>query len=341
MINIPKIQISPLPYKDKLIVEVFRSNHLVTGPNIQVFEKGLADCFQFEYANTTSSGYAALFLALKSLRLKKASIVVPAVSTCQAITNAVLANGFEVVFCELDSNHMSLSEEALRELFRKKPFDAIIAPSHFGIPAPIEAYKKYRVPVIEDACQAFFTRTTIQSTADMVVLSFYPTKQFNCIEGGAVLHNNAEKALLIEDLRYYNHQTYFDGTTRFNLRMANLHAAFGCLLLEKLEEERNRLIEKRNFFIRGINQKDLLIDAQCEEGVIPWRFMIKSENPTLFEALNLANIQSDKEMNELSVTNLTRNYQNWFDNYQSIPFYSFMSQHDQKFIIQKINENEF
>lgn len=337
MSKIPKLKISPLPYSDKLIQEAFRLNQLVTGPHIGIFENGLSTYFDYKFVNTTSSGFAALFLALKSLKLDKAKVVVPSVSTCQAITNAVLANGFEVVFCELDSSHLSLSEEALNELYFKKPFDAIIAPSHFGIPAPIDAYKKYGVPVIEDACQAFFTRTTIKSTADILVLSFYPTKQFNCIEGGAVLHNNVEKAVIIEDLRYYDHQTYFDGTPRYNLRMVNLHAAFGCLLLEKLEEERNQLIEKRNFFIKGINQKDLLIAAQCEAGVIPWRFMIKSENATLFEELNQAYIQSDKEMIELCVSNSKVDCQNWFDNYQSIPFYSFMSQHDQKFIIQKIN----
>jgi dTDP-4-amino-4,6-dideoxygalactose transaminase len=335
--RIPKLRISPLPYEDKLIVDAFQANQLVTGPHIDIFEKGLATSFNYTYANATSSGFAALFLALKSLKLENAKVVVPAVSTCQAITNAVLANGFEVVFCEISPNHLSLAEDALAALFQEKQIDVIIAPSHFGIPAPIETYKKYGVPIIEDACQAFFTRTTIQSSADIMVLSFYPTKQFNCIEGGAVLHNSLDQNQLIADLRYYDNQIGFDGRARYNLRMANLHAAFGCLLLAQLTEERNILLKIRDSYISGVHQKKLLVAAQCEAGVVPWRFLIQSNKTKLFDYLSLANIQSDKEMVELQKS-ASETPQHWFDNFQSIPYFSTLKSEEQHFIIQSINE---
>ena len=337
MSRIPKLRISPLPYEDKLIVDTFQANQLVTGPHIGIFEKGLAACFNYNYANTTSSGFAALFLALKSLKLENAKVVVPAVSTCQAITNAVSANGFEVVFCEISPNHLSLAEDALAALFQEKQIDVIIAPSHFGIPAPIETYKKYGVPVIEDACQAFFTRTTVQSTADIMVLSFYPTKQFNCIEGGAVLHNNLEQNHRIVDLRYYDSQMDFDGQARYNLRMANLHAAFGCILLNQLTDERNSLLKIRDGYISGIHQKNLLLAAQCETGVIPWRFLLNSKDLKLFECLSFANIQSDIEMIKLQ-TNSSDEQENWLDKFQSIPYFSTLKLEEQHFIIQSINE---
>lgn len=337
MSRIPKLRISPLPYEDKLIVNAFQANQLVTGPHISIFEKGLATSFNYTYANTTSSGFSALFLALKSLKLKNAKVVVPAVSTCQAITNAVLTNSFEVVFCEIDPNHLSLAEEALAAIFREKQIDAIIAPSHFGIPAPIENYKKYGVPVIEDACQAFFTRTTIKSAADILVLSFYPTKQFNCIEGGAILHNSLDQNQLIEDLRYYENQIGFDGQVRYNLRMANLHATFGCLLLEQLTDERNRLLKIRDGYINGVHPKNLLVAAQCEAGVIPWRFLIKSNETKLFDHLSLANIQSDKEMAELKKSP-SDTHPHWCENFQSIPYFSTLKLEEQDYIIQSINE---
>ena len=331
---IPKLRISPLPYEDKLIAVAFQANQLVTGPHIGIFEEGLAACFGYTYANTTSSGFAALFLALKSLKLKNAKVVVPAVSTCQAITNAVLANGFEVVFCEIAPNHLSLAEDALAALFLEKQIDVIIAPSHFGIPAPIETYKKYGVPVIEDACQAFFTRTIIQSAADILVLSFYPTKQFNCIEGGAVLHNNLDRNQLIEDLRYYDNQMGFDGQARYNLRMANLHAAFGCLLLEQMEQERSRLVKIRDFYISGIHRKNLLVAAQSETGVVPWRFLIKSGEGAINDAFNFNSIQSDVELTSLVNTG----YSNaWFSELRSIPYYSHLPDVEQKLVIEVIN----
>jgi dTDP-4-amino-4,6-dideoxygalactose transaminase len=332
--DIPKLRISPLPFEDKIIVDAFQANQLVTGPHIGIFEKGLAACFNYTYANTTSSGFAALFLALKSLKLKNAKVVVPGVSTCQAITNAVLANGFEVVFCEIAPNHLSLAEDALAALFRENQIDVIIAPSHFGIPAPIETYKKYGVPVIEDACQAFFTRTIIQSAADIMVLSFYPTKQFNCIEGGAVLHNSLDQNQRIEDLRYYESQIGFDGQARYNLRMANLHAAFGCLLMEQLAEERSSLIKIRDSYISGVHRKNLLVAAQCEAGVIPWRFLIKSKDQSLLDSLITANIQSDIELASLVGTT---DSEIWFSHFRSIPYYSELPEFEQKFVIDEIN----
>jgi dTDP-4-amino-4,6-dideoxygalactose transaminase len=338
MSYIPKIKISPLPFKDKLIEEAFQSNQLVTGPHIKIFEERLAQTFGFKFANTTASGFSALFLALKSLKLNKAKVVIPAISTCHAISNAVLANGFEVVFCDLDPNHMSLCDHSLLKLFQENPFDAIIAPSHFGIPAPREVYRKYGVPIIEDACQAFFTRTNLKSTADLMVLSFYPTKQFNCIEGGAILHNSFDKSVIINDLRYYDNQQKFDGTARYNFRMSNLNAAFGCLSLEKIIDERNSLLSKRDNYIKGIKNKRLLLKEQCDSGIIPWRFLIKSTNSDFFDYLKLGNIQADIEMTQLQISSVDFKQKGWFEEFQSIPFYSSLNQQDQSYVIQKINE---
>ena len=335
---IPKFKIDKLPYKDNFIRNVFKMNQLVLGPHVKFFENGLSKCFNYKYANTTSSGYAAIFLTLKSLELKKARIVVPLVSTCQSITNAVLANGFEVVFCKIDSKHLSLSEDHLEEIFQKKPFDVIIAPSHFGIPAPIKSYRKYGVPIIEDACQAFLTRTKIKSSADFVILSFYPTKHFNCIEGGAILHNYPEKDKIIKDLTYYNQQHIYDGKSRFNLRLPNLHAAFGCILLKNLDSDYNIFIKIRDNYIRGIINSNILLPSQIEPGVIPWRFLINSKNSLLVENFKLSNIQIDKEMINLNKRIITRTHKQWFDDYHSIPFYKSISQKDQNFVINKINK---
>lgn len=337
MSNILKIRINSLPFEDQLIVDAFRANQLVIGPHVEIFEKGLADCFYFSYASTVSTGFAALFLALKSLKLEKARVIVPAISTCQAMTNAVLANGFEVVFCKIAPDHLSLDESALTELFSSNSFDVIIAPSHFGIPAPIEFYKKFGAPVIEDACQAFYTRTVIRSPADIMVLSFYPTKQFNCIEGGAILYNNPEYVKTIEDLRYYDHQLNFDGQSRYNLRMVNLHAAFGCLALKNIDQERRDLLKRRDNYIMGIKNKQLLLTAQSEESVVPWRFLIKSHELELFERLTVAGIQTDREMLLLQNFKNSINDQEWIDAYRSIPYFSTLKYEEQKFIIQNIN----
>jgi hypothetical protein len=119
--------------------------------------------------------------------------------------------------------------------------------------------------------------------------------------------------------------------------MANLHAAFGCLLLAQLTEERNILLKIRDSYISGVHQKKLLVAAQCEAGVVPWRFLIQSNKTKLFDYLSLANIQSDKEMVELQKS-ASETPQHWFDNFQSIPYFSTLKSEEQHFIIQSINE---
>jgi dTDP-4-amino-4,6-dideoxygalactose transaminase len=336
MSKIPTLKIKTLPFNNKLICDVFNNNHLVTGPHIQMFEDTLAKTFNFEYANSTSNGFSALFLALKSFKLRNAKIVVPAISTCLSINNAVLACGFDLLFCDIDPFHLSLSESHLEQLFNDFKIDAIIAPSHFGIPAPIDIYKKFGVPIIEDACQSFYTRTLIQSHADIMVLSFYPTKQFNCIEGGAILHNSNERNNMIEDLRYYDKQLNYDEIVRYNFRMENLHAAFGCLAFENLTSERNALKNLRDEYKKKIKNQNLLLSKQCEENIIPWRFILNSSDIDFFTFLNHSNVQSNNELLSISNNSFSSD-RDWIRNYFSIPFYSTLNLEDQNFIINTIN----
>jgi dTDP-4-amino-4,6-dideoxygalactose transaminase len=170
-----------------------------------------------------------------------------------------------------------------------------------------------------------------------MVLSFYPTKQFNCIEGGAVLHNSTERAEIIKDLRYYEHQTDFSGQARYNLRMPNLHAAFGCVLLDDIEKRYTQLDQLRANYCYGIKNEKLLIPAQCSSGVVPWRFLIKSEKEHLFENLRRAEIQTDQELTSLQAGFQFNDAPLWFKSYQSIPFFDKMTKEEQNHVIQEIN----
>jgi hypothetical protein len=63
----------------------------------------------------------------------------------------------------------------------------------------------------------------------------------------------------------------------------------------------------------------------------------QSNKTKLFDYLSLANIQSDKEMVELQKS-ASETPQHWFDNFQSIPYFSTLKSEEQHFIIQSINE---
>lgn len=338
MKQIPKLIIPKLPYSDERIIEVFEQNQLVTGSYVKLFEAELAREFNFQHASTTSSGFAALFLAIKSLNFKNAKVVVPLVSTCQSITNAVIANGLDVIFCNLDPKSLSLDINELNLIYKKSKFDLIIAPSHFGIPAPIESLRSYGVPIIEDACQSFFTRTKIHSSADFLILSFYPTKGFNCIEGGAILLNSSSFFQKIEDIKYYSHQVNFDNIPRYNFRMINLNAAFGYIQFEQIDKEIDRLLLIRNKYFQKILNKKIMVSAQFEENVVPWRLLLRKIDKNASDYITQSGIKIDKELVLLNSANNHQTVDNEYQHFRSIPFYSDISDKDQKFIIECLNQ---
>lgn len=334
---ITKLKIKPIPFGDDRIQDVINQNQLIKGPQILLFENKLCDLFGFQFCNTTANGFSALFLAIKSLKITTGKVIVPLVSTCQAMSNAVLANSLDVIFCPIDPFHMSLCKASLEKLVIDANVAAIIAPSHFGIPAPIEDYKVYGIPVIEDACQAFNTRTRIKSNADIMVLSFYPTKEFNCIEGGAILHNSSFLADIIEDIRYYEKQKSFDGVARYNMRLPNLNAAIGCVKLETLDQDLSDLKQVLDSYISGIKDTTIFIQMQLEKDVIPWRLMIHVDSDEKRSGFINEQIQSQFELNSLNHELLPSKHDSWFRKIQSIPFYGQLAQADQSRIIDYLN----
>lgn len=334
---IEKFKLKPIPFGDKRIQEVINENQLVVGPHVFLFEKQLCKLFGFGYCDTVVNGFSALFLAIKSLKIETGKIIVPLISTCQAIPNAVLASGLEVIFCPIDSSHLSLCESSLEKLLKDSSIKAIIAPSHFGIPAPIEKYKRYGLPVIEDACQAFNTRIRIKSCADIMVLSFYPTKEFNCIEGGAILHNSKSYKSVIDDIKYYNNQMSFDGIVRYNLRLPNLNAAIGLVKMDTLYQDLSDLRQILDSYIEGITNKSVFVKAQLENDVIPWRLLIHVDNEEKRLGFLKQKIKAQFELNSLCLDILPCNDDSWFRKLQSIPFYGKLDKADQSLIINYLN----
>lgn len=337
MKQVPKFLSNSLPFQDPIIQNVISTNQMVVGPHVEIFEEQLKDKFGYKYANSTSNGFSALLLSIISLGITNSKIIVPQTSTCHAVSNAVLASGNEVVFCKIDPNSLGFSTEFLEELISTNDISAIIAVSHFGIPAEIAAYKKYGIPIIEDACQAFFSRIELKSDADILILSFYPTKHFNCIDGGAILHNSHALAEKIIDIRYYDNQPKFDGKTRYNFRMANLHAAFGVVQFNQIEIDRNSLMDIKLKYLKMINNKELFITSQIRSEVIPWRFLIKKSSSDFISYLKSYGIQVDLELINVDDISIDTPEANWIEEIRSIPYYSKLSIENQIYIIDKIN----
>lgn len=247
-----KVIPSARPYLDdadkQAIQRVIASGWIADGDEIGAFESEFASFVGCKGGVAVSSGFAALHLCLVALNIGPGDeVIVPCVSTCPAIRNAVLAVGAKPVFADTNELDFNLSCESISKRISRNT-RAIIAPHHTGIPSDVHAINSLGVPVIEDCAQALGARLgdrPVGSIGFASVFSFYATKMITTVDGGMVMSHSADFLERVRDLRYYRAKA--DQSLRYNYKLQNLHAALGRTQLVKLAYfvERRRIIAAR------------------------------------------------------------------------------------------------
>src|SRR5579872_5671072 len=147
----------------KFIKEAFDSNWIApVGPALVQFENKIAEYNGVAYSLATSSGTAAIHLALIVLGVKAGDEVICSTFTFSGSCNPVIYQGALPVFVdsELTTWNMdpALLDKAIRDRIRfgKKP-KAIIVVDLFGMPAQMKPImdiaSHFEIPVIEDAAE--------------------------------------------------------------------------------------------------------------------------------------------------------------------------------------------
>jgi dTDP-4-amino-4,6-dideoxygalactose transaminase len=248
------------------LLAAFDSNWIAPlGPEVDAFERDLANRVGVQDAAALSSGTAALHLALVLLEMGPGDEVWTATLTFAATANAIRYVGATPVFIdsERESWNMdpALLSEALRDAAKKgKLPKAIIVVDLYGQSADydpiLEACKEYDVPVIEDAAEALgatYRGKAAGSFGVMGVLSFNGNKIMTTSGGGALV---SEDAALVERARYLASQArqpvahYEHLEVGYNYRLSNLLAALGRAQLGRLEH----FVERRREINRGYRE---------------------------------------------------------------------------------------
>ncbi|QHF59521.1 regulatory protein [Bacillus subtilis] len=150
----------------------------------------------------TSSGSAALVLALTLSGAGPGKEVIFSSFSCPNVIDAVLQTGASPVFANLDDD-LSLSFEDVKNKVTERTC-AVILTHVYGRQENmklIEWAKEKRIRVIDDAAQAMFTKqdgTFAGGLGDFGILSFGPSKPLGSIGGGALI---ARKEVLDKNAR--------------------------------------------------------------------------------------------------------------------------------------------
>ena len=263
----------------KTVSSVLESGQIAQGLKVHEFEKQFSGYIGKKNAAATSSGTAALHLALLALGVTdKDEVIVPSF-VCTAVLNAVLYTGANPVVADIDSETHNISVNSVRKAVTKQT-KAVIVPHVFGCPAELDKLAELGVPIIEDCAQAVgsdYNGQRIGSFGILSVFSFYATKVLTTGEGGMVVSDSEELVSRIKDLREYDNKD--DYAVRFNYKMTDFQAALGLNQLSQLEKflDRRRMIADRYF--KEFKDCGFLLPVRKKgREHIYYRFVVKTED---------------------------------------------------------------
>ena len=216
------------------VARVVRGGQLAQGPEVEAFEREVAERVGAPAAAAVSSGTAALELALQALEVGPgAEVIVPSYA-CDALHHAVTRRGARPVLADADSATLSLS--ALDAARRVGPRTrAVIVPHAFGLAVDPRAFEALGVPVVEDCAQALGASVggrAAGSFGRLAVCSFYATKLLTTGEGGMVL-GPPDLVARVRDARDYDERETL--APRVNAKLTDMQAALGRSQLRRLD----------------------------------------------------------------------------------------------------------
>jgi perosamine synthetase len=231
------------------------------GSYVVDFERAIGTACGAAEAVSTSSGTAALHLALAAIGVGPGDEVIVPSLTFIATANAVRYVGATPVFADSDPSHWCIDPADVARCVTART-RAIIPVHLYGHPADMDAITAIARPrgiaIIEDAAEALGTTyrgRPVGSIGDAGVFSFYGNKLITSGEGGMFVTGNktlADRARLLRDHAMDAERRYWHDEIGFNFRMTNLQAALGVAQAERMANFLARKIEIANRYRDGL-----------------------------------------------------------------------------------------
>jgi perosamine synthetase len=282
---IPYFRIAKPLSEQEAVQRISSSGAWAVGEEITLAEKELVRLFKKPYVILTSNGYSALFIAIKSLGIYNQQIILPAIGTCFAISNAIIASGNIPVFCDVNLEDGNCDRESVKLLVEAQSIQYIVSPNYAGNLSDITYFKdSLNLTVIEDACQSFFSSTYAPSSkADVQIFSFYPTKGINGIDGGAIVTENIEIFEASKSFVYYSEQVSYNTSEHYNFRFLNMNAAVLNSNLKRRQFIEDRLKAIENKYIAVLSTSGSIKHLKNKSSYLNHRFVLKFETETQLE----------------------------------------------------------
>ena len=251
----------------KAVMNVLHTPNLSIGPQIEAFEKRVAEYVGATEAVGVNSGTAGLHLCVRAAGIGSGDLVITTPFSFVASSNVLLYENAIPVFVDVDpltgnirpdgvaeaARDLAAGGRAARKWLPRKGAEnagklkAVLAVDVFGQPADYDALRQttdqFDLTLIEDSCEALgakYKGRFAGTLGDYGVFAFYPNKQITTGEGGLVVTNRGQDALFMKGLRSQGRapgDTWLQHTyLGYNYRLDEMSAALGLAQMERIEE---------------------------------------------------------------------------------------------------------
>ena len=275
---------SSMPDFDEYIEEIkgIWDSHWLTnmGPKHKKLQADLKEYLGVENIDLFVNGHMSLELSLQALKMQGEVITTP--FTFASTTHAIVRNGLEPVFCDINPDDYTIDVSKIESLITDRT--CAIMPVHvYGNVCNVEEIQriadKYGLKVIYDAAHTFgekYKGKGIGTFGDVSCFSFHATKVFNTIEGGAACFKNPEFGLDLYRLKNFGIRgPEVVDAVGANAKMNEFSAAMGICNLRHIDEEiakRKKVVERyreRLGNVNGIKLSPIQEDVQSNYAYFP------------------------------------------------------------------------
>ena len=236
------------------------------GKPLEKFERSFAKLMKVKYAIGVNSGTDAIKLSLKAIGVKQGDEIITAANTFVATVGAITELGAIPIFVDCDDT-FCMNTNLIEKKINKKT--KAIVPVHFTgymtyMPKLMKISKKYKLPIIEDACQSILANINGKNSGswgDFGAFSLHPLKNINVwSDGGIITTNNYKHYKKLKLLR--NHGLSNRDTVKicgYNSRLDTFQSVVGNWLLPKAKKIANDRIKNANYYDKKLGSLPQII----------------------------------------------------------------------------------
>ena len=246
------------PFGDEeieLVAKAIRSQNLfgLGGPMVGEFEKRFAALYGAKYYVASSSGTAALHIAIGTVNPEPGDEIITAPITDAGTVVPILYQNAIPIFADVANDYNMDPDDVEAKITDRTR--AILVVHLFGNPCDMDRMtdiaKRHDLPLIEDCSQAHMTEykgKLLGTFGDFGGLSLQQSKHMTTGDGGVTITNDerwSHRMMLFSDKGWSRKPTWGARTYEFlapNYRMTELQGAVGIAQTKKVAE----VVRKRN-----------------------------------------------------------------------------------------------